>query len=214
LFLDGDSLITRKDFLSRYLNVIQEETADVICGGRTYADEVPDSAHRLHWTYGRAVESRSVAARQKDPYGSFMTHNFVIRKNLLEEIRFNEKIEGYGHEDTLFGLQLKQRKASILHIDNPVLHGELADNCSFLQKSEEAVRNLLWIEKSGLGGPDLTNSVRLLRTRDALKGKGLSGLTKWFHTCSKPLLLPLLRSGRMGVSALQFHKLGYLLEDE
>ena len=212
LFLDGDSVIIRKDFLSTYLNSIREQDVDVICGGRIYDEAAPDKDHHLHWAYGRAVESRSAAERVKDPYGSFMTHNFLIRKTLLEETRFNEKIEGYGHEDTLFGLLLQQRQATILHIDNPVLHGELADNTGFLKKTEEAIRNLLFIEKSGIGGPGFSNTVKLLRTRDDLKKRGLGLPVRWLYRLARPMMLPLLRSGRMGVSALQFHKLGYLLE--
>jgi glycosyltransferase involved in cell wall biosynthesis len=211
LFLDGDSLIIRHDFIDRYLEALKDGKADVVCGGRVYSPKAPDREHHLHWTYGRHTESRTLTERQADPYGSFMTHNFAIRRSLFEKQPFNEQVKGYGHEDTLFGHELQQRGVAIRHIDNPVLHGELSDNRTFLQKSEEAIRNLIFIERSGIGGPDFSKGVKLMRTRDALKSKGLTAPFRWLYKLTNPILLPLLRSGYLGAPALQFHKLGYLL---
>jgi len=212
LFLDGDSRIIRDDFIDRYLDALTDGKADVVCGGRVYPAKAPDRAHHLNWTYGRHAESRTVTERQAQPYGSFMTHNFAIRRSVLEKYPFETRLEGYGHEDTLFGHALERQSAAILHIDNPVLHGELADNAAFLKKSEEAIRNLLFIEKSGIGGPGFAKSIKLLRTRDALTSKGLEAPVLWLYKLAKPLLLATLRSGYLGSSALQFHKLGYLLD--
>ena len=63
--------------------------------------------------------------------------------NCFKKISFNERLSGYGHEDTLFGYELNKNNIQIHHIDNPVLNGHLDTNEAFLLKTEEGLGNLL-----------------------------------------------------------------------
>ena len=47
----------------------------------------------------------------------------MISKTCFEQISFNEDLQGYGHEDTLFGYELDKKNIQIHHLDNPVLNG-------------------------------------------------------------------------------------------
>ncbi|MEM1216194.1 MAG: glycosyltransferase [Bacteroidota bacterium] len=141
LFLDGDSGVVRDDFLVNYSAHLAPQ--QVLCGGRIYAAQVPtDPTLRLHWHYGHARETRALAERQAHPHHGFMTNNFVVPKNLLAAIPFEEAITQYGHEDTLWGHALQAANIPILHLDNPISHLGLEAAEHWLGKQQQAIENL------------------------------------------------------------------------
>lgn len=171
LFMDCDSETPDDDFLKRYLD--ETEEISVVCGGRTYLPQPPANDTILHWLYGTNREVRKAAERSVNPHLSFMTNNFMIPKNILERIPFNENIKGYGHEDTLLGYELLKNRVPVKHIDNPLLHVGLQDNQDFLQKSREGVKNLAFINNYLDDRDELAKMVRLLKGFRMLKRFGL-----------------------------------------
>jgi glycosyltransferase involved in cell wall biosynthesis len=184
LFLDCDSDIIDSGFLNKYFDCIHKGYS-VICGGRVYPHTSSGKNRILHWKYGMKKESKPAEIRNIYPERSFMTNNFLIRKNIFQKIVFNETLEGYGHEDTLFGFQLHKAGIPINHIDNPVLHGHLATNEEFLQKTRSAINNLINILLIVNNDLEFVQSVPLLRTFFSLKK---SGFYKVFYFLSKPLI--------------------------
>ncbi|HKK81403.1 MAG TPA: glycosyltransferase, partial [Prolixibacteraceae bacterium] len=110
LFLDCDTVPVRNDFLQKYYHVMND---DVVVGGIAYRDALDDQSAMLRWTYGHKRESKTADERLKMPYASFMTGNFMIKKTVFKQFTFDENITQYGHEDTLFGIQLKQHRIEI-----------------------------------------------------------------------------------------------------
>ena len=209
LFLDCDSEIVKKDFLQAYISEINKG-AKVICGGRVYSDIVPPKLFRLHWKYGREKESKPASERQKNPNASFMTNNFVVDSKVFEGIKLDERVTGYGHEDTLFGYQLKLKNIAVIHIDNPVLHAHLQSNTQFVENAESAILNLVRII-SFMGNDEVfTNEVTLLRTYSALNRFKLLPLLRFLFRINSPIIRPLLCSGFDNITTLNFYKLGYL----
>lgn len=115
IFLDCDSVIYSNDFLFKYINAIYENPNQLICGGRKYSELPPKRDKKLRWIYGIKRESKTSEARSKKPHKSFMTNNFIISKKILGTIQFDERLVEYGHEDTLFGFELK-KETLILYI--------------------------------------------------------------------------------------------------
>lgn len=140
LFLDSDSGIDQPDFLSTYLS--QLAPSRVLCGGRSYLSQPPDTAYYLHWWYGTQREVRPAGIRRQQPYAGFMTNNFVVPKTVMHHIPFDETVTTYGHEDTLFGFQLQAAGIDIQHLDNPVLHIGLDEATHWLEKQRIAIQNL------------------------------------------------------------------------
>lgn len=141
LFMDCDSGVVMPHYLQTYLQHLQPNR--LLYGGRTYLPKPPsDRKYLLHWHYGRQREQQDFASRQIEPYHSFMTNNFLIPRQVFAVLTFDEKIRTYGHEDTLFGMELAQKGVEILHLNNPLLHLGLETNLVFLQKTEMAVQNL------------------------------------------------------------------------
>ena len=145
LFLDCDINICSKNFIKRYIKIAN--TNDVVIGGVAYS-KLNDKKNHLRWKYGRSREQRSASERNKYPHKSFSACNLFIKKSIFNNIRFSETISKYGHEDTLFGIELKSKNINITHIDNPVHHKGLESTEIFLKKTEEGLENLFHLAKN------------------------------------------------------------------
>ena len=164
LFLDSDVSIPDLDFIKKYIECIKKEVP-VVIGGISYNKNLLDKTKKLHHTYGNQRESRSVEARSQNPYSSFLTGNLLIQKKLVIEIQFLATLKDYGHEDTLFCLELKKRSIPINHIDNPIIHEGLETNEIFVSKQLIAVKNLSYLIQKGynLEGISLYDYSRILK---------------------------------------------------
>lgn len=212
LFLDNDAEITEENFLQNYVSAIQEHpNVRVICGGRVYQQETPEPEFRLHWRYGRERESQRATIRQAHAHRSFMTNNFLIFRELMLDIRFDERLKQYGHEDTLFGFQLSQRGESILHLDNPVQHQDLATNADFLHKTEQGIQNLVCIWQDFDLPPAFAQTVTLLKTYE--KVKAVAPAMRVAFRLLKPGLRQAIASGKAPLRWFDAYKLLYLAQE-
>lgn len=211
LFLDNDGIIP-EGFLQRYVNVLNDDV-QVVVGGRVYDRRDNDEAHALRYRYGVQVESRSSADRSRNPYRSFMTNNFLIRREVLQRIRFDERLTGYGHEDTLFGFRLLQQGVPILHVDNAVVNADVEENSVFLAKSEEGVCSLAQVYLFMCGDVSFCQTVRLLSVYRHLQRLHLTGLAYGpFRLLRRPLREHFLVGKYFSISEFNYYKLGLFIE--
>lgn len=141
LFLDADTQIISESFIESYL--VSNLEASVVCGGICYPTEKAPKGYRLRQKYGQVRESASAGKRSLNPYRSFMTTNYCMAKAVAMQTPFLQLIREYGHEDTLLGLDLEAKGMKILHINNPVLHLPKDSDIQFIQKTTQAVSNLV-----------------------------------------------------------------------
>lgn len=170
LFMDCDVYPDHSDFIENYLKM---EGHDVVVGGYKYADQPISEAYQLRWLYGKKREERSVSSRNRRPNDSFSTFNFLIKKAIFTQVRFDESLQGYGHEDTFFGISLKEAGVKVTHIDNPLLHMGYDNSLVYLEKSCHSVQNLWIIYSKVKDKAALVDSVKLLRYYKALERCGL-----------------------------------------
>lgn len=209
LFLDCDSVIFSSRFLKKYVDTILEYNAEVICGGRIYNDLKPSGQKLLRWKYGHKKESMMAEVRRRHPNRSFITSNFAIRRDIFLNIKFDERLVKYGHEDTLFGFELKKNNITIVHIDNPVLNGYLEDNAEFIEKTEHGLANLLSILNFVRHDPLFVEDVNIARVYKKCRRVGLSPMLTVFFTFSQPFLKTFLATGTAGLFWFDLYKLGY-----
>lgn len=138
LFLDADTIPVHENFISNYIQQINNHEK-VVYGGILYENIKPSHNQLLRWIYGRNREALNISARNKNPYLSFLTLNFLITKSIFKKVSFNEEIPNLRHEDTLFSFDLMQNNIEVTHMENPVYHLGLEDSKTFLIKSEQAV---------------------------------------------------------------------------
>ncbi len=147
LFMDCDSKVVKSDFLQAYIDRLDPDS--LLYGGRSYQKTAPKQNELLlHWTYGSQREVVAATQRQLQAHHSFMTNNFLIPKAIFNRIRFDERLTQYGHEDTLFGLDLRQLEIPIFHFDNPLEHSGIEPNNVFIAKTIKALENLAVLSKS------------------------------------------------------------------
>ena len=164
LFIDSDAIIDNSGFLGLYIESLKTHDESVIMGGGIYSEQKPNRDRLLRWRYGSEVESKPAEIRRENPYKSFITKNFIIPREVLRRIPFNESVTGYGHEDTLMGYELKKANVRIKHIDNGVVNNDLDTNEEFLCKSSEAVKSLFKVLTIVDGDAEFINDIRLLVT--------------------------------------------------
>ncbi len=208
LFLDCDSIVFTDNFLPDYVNAIKKNPDSVICGGREYPKIPPEKNKLLSWRYGIKKESKSFEIRAQNPNKSFMTNNFVIDRRIFQTIQFNERLVEYGHEDTLFGFELKKRSINIIHIDNPVLNGDIEDNSEYLKKTEIAISNLTNIIKYTEYNEALISDVTLLRI--FYKFYKVRKIIRVVFLVLKPLIKYILIKVYANIYLFDFYKLGTL----
>lgn len=205
LFLDCDSAVPDQHYLQAYADEMAADT--LLYGGRIYQAEPPsDPSLMLHWKYGSQREATAAEERQKQAYHSFMTNNFLIPRQLFQNIRFDERLRQYGHEDTLFGMELRRLEISIKHLDNPLLHTGLEPAGVFLDKSQQALENLAFLHSQGSG-----IETRLLKWALRLQHTAGARLLNWSWPLLAPALTRQLCSARPQLRLFDLFKLGLLL---
>jgi glycosyltransferase involved in cell wall biosynthesis len=209
VFIDGDAGVARPDFISRYVSHLNQET--ILAGGTLYPDIKPeDPALHLRWKVGKSREQKTAQERQKYPWNSFSTFNFVAPSAVFKKIRFNEKITAYGHEDTFFGFQLKTHGIPIIHIDNGLYHLGLEPADQFLLKVRESVHNLFMLKESGILPPGMIPDVKLLNKYESVCKTGTQGLIKLLYRILHKLMENRLTKPDPPLYLLDLYKLGLI----
>lgn len=207
LFLDCDSEVPDGSYLQRYAAQLHPGT--LLYGGRAYQPSPPEEAALcFHWLYGSRREAQPASMREVQPYQSFMTNNFLIPRAIFQQIRFDERLLQYGHEDTLFGLELKKTGVRILHLDNPLVHAGLEPVDVFLAKTRQGIQNLAFLYRSGSEA-----DTRLLRFYRRLRRWVGLGLLRHALRFCRPAMARQLHSSHPSLLLFDLYKFSLLLDE-
>lgn len=180
LFIDGDAANVPPKFIQQYITAAQN--FNIVCGGTYYTDTPPSNKSlRLRWKYGRKREMHPSCGQVTVPAQSFTTFNFLIRRSLMRMVGFDTNISSYGHEDTIFGIELSLRGLKVAQINAPLLHTGLDTAEVFLAKTRSAVRNLHLIAQNSRYRAELDRNVRLLKAYRLLKALFLAKSAGWLY---------------------------------
>lgn len=204
LFMDCDSAVAGPGFLSEYLQQAREQR--VVVGKRIYHPEPPSDRRKyLRWLYGVERESKPADRRNEQPYHAFCTHHFLVPKAVFSQIQFDPALRQYGHEDTQFGLDLRRIGVEVLHTDTPLLHIDLEDAETFLEKTRKGIQNLVYLQQKGSG-----IETRLTHLYGRLKKIGLSPLLSTIYLTSHQVLERQLTGPKPSLRIFDWYKLCYL----
>ena len=242
LFLDGDVVIDRPNFVQTYLRAdadviigtlhfsrvktaceTTEETSDQtkiakeeLKDAKKEAKDAKDEAKKttepmlyddnLKYRYEQQfLAKHPVKKRMQQPYASFRTTNLMVHRDLLLAYPFDETFLEYGYEDTLFGKQLKEHGATLIHLDNAATIADYEDNATFVAKTEESLRTL------AAHAHQLQGYSTLLHTANKLKCLHLQPLIAFVFELFKGLLHKNLCSNSPSVFLFNVYKLGYFV---
>jgi hypothetical protein len=155
-------------------------------------------------------ETKSAKQRSKASNARFSTFNFLISRDLFLSIRFNELLKNYGHEDTLFGLELQKRNYTVIHIDNPLYHIGIDANEIYLEKTRQGVENLKILLEQYPNGDGLIKNIRLLRYYIFLEKTHTTFAFFLLFRFFKRIMLANFNSRYPNLTLFNLYKLGYL----
>ena len=204
LFIDGDSLLKDDKFILNYLNAIKENT-DVIYGGRIHPKKV-SVKRKLRWKYGVKKEDVPVSKRKKQKYKCILFNNTLIKKNVFEKIKFNNSITQYGHEDTLFAFNLSKIKATVLHIENAILHNDIDLSHVYINKTLKSIENLNVLYRNNMIEPSF---VTFLNSFNKIKRLKINYIFAYSHNILLPLYKMQLNSKYPSIVILNTLKMSY-----
>ena len=208
LFMDCDSSVKDNDqFIENYVKALKQYRPVICYGGRVYPKECPSPQQSLSWKYGSLIESQPANIRQRYPKLGFQSNNFIIHRSLFKEILFDESLKQYGHEDTLFGIELSKREISILHIENPVLNHHIEDNLNYIDKNRLATENLVQLIRNNKITSKDFHRIKLLSFYRKINQLGLSGLFYYVFLRNETQILNHLNSKNPNLKLFNLYKL-------
>jgi len=209
LWLDADTQPKHTNFIKQYLSYTNSDY-DAIYGGFAYHKTPPESHMRLRWEYGRQKEEQDASIRNKRPYKTIISANFLIKKSLFQTI--SSRITGHNYgQDNHFGALLKTTNSKVLHIPNEVYHLGFESSISYIKKKEDAARTLLDFYYSD---NTIKHDNDLLYTFTRLKKNGVTPLFSWLFRKLQKSLLKNLTSNKPNITFLQLYRLGFMCEED
>ncbi len=204
LFLDCDSRILNSDFLKRYLSAFGQ-SFDIYVGGRTYQRGPVDCNKKLHWKYGTQRESL------KGDKTAFQSNNFCIKKEVFRQIQFPPFLKDYGHEDTWIGIELERLGRSTQYIDNVVEHIQIETTENFFRKTEQALRNLLYL-KTVVDKKTIARHVSLFKAYNFINTNHLESVVNFVCGIFKSRIVQNLNSCNPSLLFFDFYRLYLLIQ--
>lgn len=204
LFIDSDMTTLNDSYLASYWN---HHTQDVVYGGyvvRNASTHLQKRNLRYKFEYSCLLLS-SAEVRQKKPYHHFHASNFMIQRNIMTSIPFDNRFTLYGYEDVLLGKRLQENKVKIQHINNPLGFEVFENNAEFLKKTEESLLTLHKFQD------ELKGYNQLLGFCDYIKKNGLHIPFKWFYIMFRKALQNHLCGKHPTLCAFRIYKIGYFL---
>lgn len=206
LFIDADVIPKSKKFIKNYLNAI-DNSSQVISGGVTYRNIPIEKKQILRWKYGKIREYKQTFDRQNSPYLNLFSSNFLILKEVINNIPFNEEVSKKANEDTLFSYNLKLNNIEIKHIENEVFHENLECATMFLQKTQNYAKSSLLFVQSNLLSKDY---MKITKTYYLLKRFKIDNLLKLIYIIFNKNLEKQLKSKNPSLFIFDLYRLSYL----
>ena len=205
LFIDGDSIIIHDKFIKKYIDTLED--FDVVYGGRLHPEKCPSNNQKLRWKYGKFIEDKSAANRNKKHYQTLLFNNTVIKKVLFNQVKFDTISKKYGHDDTQLSYQLSLLKSKVNHIENPVEHGDIDTNLVYLNKTKASLENLIALyeeEKIDI------EFVKLIQLYHFLKRTRITYIISKIHSIFDKYLLQNLTKKNPNLFLFNWFRVGYL----
>ena len=199
LFLDNDMFPVRDTFLTKMMSQAEK---GVVVGGLKYRKTA--TIGELRYKYGVSKEQRTVAQRNIAPYNAFTSCAFLVDRESFNMIRFDESYCSYGHEDTKFGIDLRDANIPIFHIDAPVYHDDTDTNEVFLHKTRLAIDSLLEHRETS------EQQSRLMRHYKKLLELHIAWTFSITYKCFRRLFEYNLTSKYPSITIYNLYKMGYL----
>ncbi len=201
LFLDAGTEIKNSNFIKTYLPYSKH---NLVLGGITFLKTPPKKPYKLRWLYTKKREQQWVGNTLKRRIT--LSANFLIQKAIFISHVFDESIITYGHEDSVFFENLKQKNIAFTYINNPVIHSADDDANTFITKTEQSINNLIQLINKG---KLKKQTFAISRMYYLIKSIRLNKIILLLFLISKGSLKRHFNSSYPSIYLFDFYKLGY-----
>lgn len=181
LLLDADMLPDQDDFLSNYLERAGAG-ADIVCGGISYQQAgLSNPAYRFYLHKSRKTEVVPAPIRARSPWRYLFTSNVMVRRTIVESVRFDPRFRGYGFEDTEWAIRLAAAY-TIAHIDNTCTHMGLLTKRQTFNNMRASIDNyvrLMQLHPAETAGSGAARISGMLKPAPGVILEGADGLLSW-----------------------------------
>lgn len=207
LFLDADVIPVTKNFIEKYISLIDHEQK-VIVGGYQYKESTATQESILRYSYGKNAEEKKVSYRNSKPYQYIFSGNILLNKDVFLENNYIGDTIYYGM-DVYFSYQLFLNKIKVEHIDNPIYHLGLETNEIFFNKSLDAVTTKK-VYLSKLKDIDKINS--LIKYYNLLKKYNLEKVIAIGFKITEPFLKRMIFKKNPSLFCFNLYRLGFICQ--
>ncbi len=173
LFLDADMLPDQDDFIQIYIEQ-GCKGSEVVCGGISYRQNKQENGENSFYLYkSRKTEAVPASVRRNMPWRYLFTSNVMVRRDILESVRFDSRFTGYGFEDIEWAVRLGN-SFTLTHIDNTCSHMGVMSKQQVFCKMRDSVPNYALLHS--------LHPLRMGRT-------GAMGLARFLKHCPDALLM-------------------------
>jgi hypothetical protein len=166
LLLDSDMLPDHPEFLSRYLAEAERAPGPCLVVGGYSLDQTPVAAgQQLARRQALTSECLPAATRARAPGRFVFTSNILVHRDILRTIPFDEGFEGWGWEDTEWGLRVAASHP-VLHIDNTATHLGVDTDEALMAKYARSGANFARLVRQhpdSMAGAPLLRAARICR---------------------------------------------------
>jgi len=202
LMLDSDVFPKSKHFIKNYLDFSKKHQSFACFGGLAYKNK-DEFRKNLRYHYGIKRESKKAAERSKEAYKLFLTSNTLLKHCGTS---FEDKIMQYGFEELVFAENLKTKNIPVFHIDNNVNHENLESNQEFINKTEEGLKTLIYLEKENIVEKAKTKISKLYHASVKLY---MNNVLNWLYNLSQKQIINQLNNKGKPIWLFDLYRLLY-----
>jgi len=205
LFLDADMLPDQNDFIQTYCD-LANGGHEIVCGGISYLQRKEDGNpdHAFYLYKSNKTEALPAEIRNCTPWRYLFTSNIMLRRDIVDSIRFDSRFTGYGYEDIEWAIRLSEMY-TIKHINNTCSHMGVMNKQQVYKNMRDSIGNYALLltlhpkQTAGGGAVRIAGklkffSVSLLNLADSILSKMFSSiawnpLLFFVFQCDKAVLL-------------------------
>ena len=167
LFLDADMFPDHDNFIQVYFN-LAKAGCEILCGGISYLQYMEREEEYSFYLYkSKKTEALPATVRNNVPWRYFFTSNIILRRDIVNSVRFDSRFKGYGFEDIEWSIRLSETY-QIIHIDNTCSHmGVIGKERVFTNMRDSIVNYVLLLsihpeQTAGSGAAKYARKLKLL----------------------------------------------------
>lgn len=145
LFLDSDMLPDCPNFIFKWLEFIERTKPTIAYGGFSMLQASKEPKFALARELASRIDCLNALERNERGSVAVATSNLLVRRDIMEEVPFDNGFVGWGWEDVDWALRANAAKYAVVHYENAATHLGIDEAELILHKFKHAGPNFCHI---------------------------------------------------------------------